>query len=170
MQYGSIMGHAPANLAPDWAVVFVNHCSLCFAKQLLEEVGLRTGGTFPKKSTPLAVLTSSFALLAFSKYWRAQITPIIDPYCIIRFTYWFLQFFTSPDSCQYRFKLPWFSDLYCRKPIYYFDFTVRFSINEKVEQEEPALLFWEFKIIFKAYRIQTPLESTLYPSGVSLFM
>ena len=46
MQYGSIMGHAPANLA------FV------------------------------AVLTSSFALLAFSKYWRAQITPIIDPYCI----------------------------------------------------------------------------------------
>ena len=72
MQYGSIMGHAPANLA------FV------------------------------AVLTSSFALLAFSKYWRAQITPIIDPYCIIRFTYWLLQFFTSPDSCKYRFKLPWF--------------------------------------------------------------
>ena len=32
----------------------------------------------------------------FRKY-RAQITPIIDLYCIIRSTYWFLQFFTSPD-------------------------------------------------------------------------
>ena len=49
-----------------------------------------------------AVLTSSFALLAFSKYWRAQIAPIIDPYCIIRFNYWFLQSFTSPDFRKYR--------------------------------------------------------------------
>ena len=35
----------------------------------------------------VAVLTSSFALLAFSKYRRAQITPLTDLYCIIRFNY-----------------------------------------------------------------------------------
>ena len=122
------MGHALANLAPDWAVVFVNHCSLCFAKQLLEEVGLRTGGTFPKKSTPLAVLTSSFALLAFSKYWRAQIAPIIDPHCIIRFKYWFVLFFSSPTLHKYRAQTTRYLDLYCRKPIY-FDFTALFLCN-----------------------------------------
>ena len=33
----------------------------------------------------VAVLTSSFASLAFSKYRRAQTTPIIDLHCIIRF-------------------------------------------------------------------------------------
>ena len=61
MQYGSIMGHASANLA------FV------------------------------AVLTSSFALLAFSKYWRAQITPITDHTALFALTYEFLQAFTLPD-------------------------------------------------------------------------
>ena len=96
MQYGSIMGHAPANLA------FV------------------------------AVLTSSFALLAFSKYWRAQITPIIDPYCIIRFTYWF---FTVLHFAGYRqvsgSDYPDFRIFIAKKILYDFDFTVRFSVNKK---------------------------------------
>ena len=47
----------------------------------------------------LAVLTSSFA---FSKYRRAQTTPIIDLHCIIRFNYRFLQSFTSPVFRKYR--------------------------------------------------------------------
>ena len=44
-------------------------------------------GHAPANLAFAAVLTSSFALLAFSKYRRAQITPNIDLYCIIRFIY-----------------------------------------------------------------------------------
>ena len=42
-------------------------------------------GHAPANLAFAAVLTSSFALLAFSKYRRAQIVPITALYCIIRF-------------------------------------------------------------------------------------
>ena len=53
-------------------MVYVNHCSLCFAKQLPSEVGLYQDDFSDEKSV-LTALTSSFALLAFSKYRRARI-------------------------------------------------------------------------------------------------
>ena len=68
-------------------------------------MGLQSGHA-PANLAFVAVLTSSFALLAFSKYWRAQIAPIIDLYCIIRFSYWFLQIFTSPDFESIGLRLP----------------------------------------------------------------
>ena len=68
-------------------------------------MGLQSGHA-PANLAFVAVLTSSFALLAFSKYWRAQIAPIVAPYCIIRFTYWFLQIFTSPDFASIGLRLP----------------------------------------------------------------
>ena len=115
MQYRSVIGHAPANFAltEQW---FCYHCSLCFAKQIPSEVGPRPGGTFLKKSTSLSVLTSSFAMLAFSKYWRAQIAPITDWYCIYRFFNWFftvlrLRCFLCVSWAQ----IAPFSDLYCMK-------------------------------------------------------
>ena len=66
-QYRSELGHALASFAL-LSSGFINHCSLCFAKQIPSEVGLSTGGAILMNSTSLSVLTSSFALLAFSKY------------------------------------------------------------------------------------------------------
>ena len=68
-------------------------------------------GHAPANLAFAAVLTSSFALLAFSKYRRAQIVPITAPYCIIRFIFLtfavlhfaeLLQIPASSDCSHYR--------------------------------------------------------------------
>ena len=84
--------------------------SYSIAKQLPLEVGLHQDD-FSNEKSVLTALTSSFALLAFSKYRRAQITPNIDLYCIIRFIYWFLQFFTSPDFASIGLRHPIFGPI-----------------------------------------------------------
>ena len=55
-------------------------------------------GHAPANFAFVAVLTSSFALLAFSKYWRAQIAPLSCYTASVASAYWFLQSFSSMSS------------------------------------------------------------------------
>ena len=98
----------------------------------------------------VAVLTSSFALLAFSKYWRAQITPIIDPYSIIRFTYWFLQFFTSPNFAISGLRLPLIQTYIAENffIILLFHSAIIFFLKKRAEKTER-----EMKLFFLIFRL-----------------
>ena len=79
MQYRHGIGHAPAKLA----LFEARNCNH-WRDKLRCIIGLYLGHA-PANLAFVAVLTSSFALLAFSKYWRAQIAPLTDLLYISRF-------------------------------------------------------------------------------------
>ena len=79
MQYRHGIGHALANLA----LFEARNCNH-WRDKLRCIIGLYLGHA-PANLAFVAVLTSSFALLAFSKYWRAQIAPLTDLLYISRF-------------------------------------------------------------------------------------
>ena len=78
MPYRYEIEHAPANLdSAEGGAVLIDEARS-------EAVWVYKWGS--RELRLVAVLTSSFVSLAFSKYRRAQTTPIIDPYCFIRFS------------------------------------------------------------------------------------
>ena len=79
MQYRHEIGHALAKL-----VLFEARNCNHWRDKLRCIIGLYLGHA-PANLAFVAVLTSSFALLAFSKYWRAQIAPLTDLLYISRF-------------------------------------------------------------------------------------
>ena len=99
--------------------------SYSIAKQLPLEVGLHQDD-FSNEKSVLTALTSSFALLAFSKYRRAQITPNIDLYCIIRFIYWFFTVLHFTGFRKYRAQTPHFQTYIAEKFFIILIFTVPF--------------------------------------------
>ena len=76
MQYRYEIEHAPANLAlqGEGPEKLKEHAPMQYSIK---------SGHAPANFAFVAVLTSSFALLAFSKYWRAQIAPCTDPYASV---------------------------------------------------------------------------------------
>ena len=80
-------------------------------------------GHAPANLAFAAILTSSFALLAFSKYRRAQITPLTYLYCIYRFSLLTSTVLHFAGFRKYRrTQTTPNSDLYCRKLLYFFDY------------------------------------------------
>ena len=84
--------------------------SYSIAKQLPSEVGLHQDD-FSNEKSVLTVLTSSFALLAFSKYRRAQATPVLDLYCLESI----YSFFYS--SFDIKIREPFIAPVFSYRPI-----------------------------------------------------
>ena len=90
----------------------------------------------------VAVLTSSFALLAFSKYWRAQIAPITDPHCIIRFNYWFFTILHFAGLSQVSGSdCPTFRPILPKISLFWF-FQPLFFMPKRCLGENDDILFW----------------------------
>ena len=130
MHYRYEIEHAPASLAPaEGRTVFIEgHAQMQYRYEIEHA---------PANFAFVAVLTSSFALLAFSKYRRAQTTPIIDPYCFIRFS---LLIATVLPAAILIFLF--FS--FCFSPIQ-FDVEDRHLPNRQITAE--CSLLWDFSIV-----------------------
>ena len=99
-------------------MVFVNHCSLCFAKQLPSEVGLHQDDFSDEKSV-LTVLSEKLQFLCFLQVPAGSDCSLSYLYCICRFTQLILivlRFAGLQVATSSGYPLPY---LYC---IFRFDF------------------------------------------------
>ena len=124
-----------------------------YCKQLKEHALMQYRsviGHAPANFAFVTVLTSSIASLAFSKYWRAQIAPITDRYCIYRFSNGlFIVFHWSGFLYVPRAQIALFSDLHCMKVGFiififaYYSKLKRYNKMKKDEGHGSLIFFWE---------------------------
>ena len=93
-------------------MVFVNHCSLCFAKQLPSEVGLHQDDFSDEKSV-LTVLSEKLQFLCFSQVPAGSDCSLSYLYCICRFSRLISTVLPAADMQVTRDKITTLTVLYC---------------------------------------------------------